>query len=58
MWAHLPVRSLIDMQRREAFLRMGEHARELLADGYPMDADRVLDEMNDRRRGWIEERAA
>jgi predicted kinase len=58
MWNHLPVRNLIDMQRRAALEQMGEQARLLLAEGYAVDADRVLDEMNERKRAWMEERAA
>jgi hypothetical protein len=54
LWNHLPVRSLIDIQRRAALEQMGEQARLLLAEGYAVDADRVLDEMNERRRQWRE----
>lgn len=50
----MPVRSLIDLQRQAAFEQMGEQARALLADGYPVEADRVLDEMIDRRKSWDE----
>lgn len=52
LWNHLPVRSLIDMQRQAALTEMGERARRLLAEGYGVDADRVLDEMVDRERSW------
>jgi predicted kinase len=52
MWDFLPVRSLIDRQRTAAFQELGQRARRLLAEGYPVDADRVLDEMVERRRGW------
>ena len=52
MWAYLPVGTLIDMQRAAAWEKMGEEARRLLAEGYAVDADRVLDEMIERRQGW------
>lgn len=45
------------MQRRAALEQMGERARLLLAEGYAADADRVLDEMVDRRQSWTEEAA-
>lgn len=52
LWSHLPVQSLIDRQRQAALAEMGERARALLADGYGVDADRVLDEMGERVRSW------
>lgn len=52
MWAHLPIRSLIDLQRRAAVVEMGEKARRLRAEGYDVDADRVLDELGERIRSW------
>lgn len=52
MWSHLPARSLVDRQRQAALAEMGERARQLLADGYGVDADRVLDEMLERERSW------
>jgi predicted kinase len=52
MWDHLPVSNLINLQRAAAWKTMGEEARRLLAEGYPVDADRVLDEMAERRRAW------
>lgn len=52
MWENLPIRSLIDWQRQEAIRVMGEQARALLAEGYAVDADRVLDEMAARMRSW------
>lgn len=52
LWNHLPVRNLIDAQRQAALTEMGERARRLLAEGYAVDADRVLDEMAERKRGW------
>lgn len=58
MWDHLPIQNMIDLQRAAAYKRMGEHARELLAEGYAVDADRVLDEMAARRQSWLDERKA
>jgi hypothetical protein len=55
MWSHLPVRSLIGIQRDAAVAQMGEEARALLAAGYAVDADRVLDGIADRIRSWEEE---
>lgn len=52
LWNHIPVRSLIDLQRAAALEAMGREARALLAEGYAVDADRVLDEMAERRRAW------
>jgi hypothetical protein len=57
MWSHLPLRGLLDVQRAQALYEMGERARVLLAEGYAVDADRVLDEMVERRRSWLEEAA-
>lgn len=56
MWSHIPARSLIDFQRAAALEQMGERARSLLAEGYAVEADRVLDEMAERRRGWSDDR--
>lgn len=42
-------RNLIDLQRAAAFRAMGMRAKELLEEGYGVDADRVLDEMIYRR---------
>jgi hypothetical protein len=55
VWSHLPVRSLIGLQRDAAVAQMGEEARALLAAGYAVDADRVLDGIADRIRSWEEE---
>jgi hypothetical protein len=57
MWSHLTPRNLLDAQRHAALEQMGEQARSLLQEGYAVDADRVLDEMNDRQRSWGEEAA-
>jgi hypothetical protein len=51
-----PVRSLIGLQRDAAVAQMGEEARALLAAGYAVDADRVLDGIADRIRSWEEGR--
>jgi hypothetical protein len=56
VWSHLPVRSLIGLQRDAAVAQMGEEARALLAAGYAVDADRVLDGIADRIRSWEEGR--
>jgi hypothetical protein len=55
MWSHLPVHNLIWLQRIAALKKMGQEARELLEQGYAVDADRVLDEMNARRERWRDE---
>lgn len=55
MWNHLPVQNLVDLQRIAALKKMGQEAHDLHAQGYTADADRVLDEMNERRRRWMEE---
>lgn len=52
MWSYLPIGTLIDFQRRTAFQEMGQQARKFLADGYSVEADRVLDKMCERRRLW------
>lgn len=52
LWNHLPIGNLIDYQRRAALETMWQEARTLLADGYAVEADRVLDEMAERRRQW------
>lgn len=56
MWDVVSPRNLIDAQRKAAFESMGEQARALLADGYPVEADVVLDEMAARRDAWRRER--
>lgn len=45
-------RNLIDLQRQHAVTIMGDQARRLLAEGYAVEADRVLDELADRIRAW------
>ena len=55
MWNHLPVRNLIHLQRIAALKKMGQEAAALFAEGYAADADRVLDEMNERKRAWQNE---
>jgi hypothetical protein len=57
MWSHLPARNLIDLQRKAALEHMGQRARSLLAEGYAVDADRVLDEMSERRQRWDDDAA-
>ncbi len=41
--------NMIDLQRAIALKMMGQRARELLCEGYPVEADRILDEMIERR---------
>lgn len=57
VWDHLPVQNLIDLQRLAALKQMGRRAKELYDEGYVADADRVLDEMNERRQAWNQEAA-
>jgi hypothetical protein len=56
VWSHLPVRNIIDKQRLAAVEAMGQRALALHEEGYPVDRDRVLDELSDRLRSWLEER--
>jgi|tagenome__1003787_1003787.scaffolds.fasta_scaffold14693786_2 hypothetical protein len=58
MWDHMSARNLIALQRITLLEVMGERARRLLEEGYAVDADRVLDEMAERRRAWQEEMSA
>lgn len=52
MWSYLGARNLITLQRQAALRAMQDECRQLLADGYPVEADRVLDEMVERKREW------
>jgi hypothetical protein len=56
MWDHLPVHNMIAIQRAAAFKRMGQAAADLLAEGYAAEADRILDQMIERRRQWEQEK--
>ena len=56
MWDWITPRNLIDMQRKAALDYMGYQAKEFLKDGYAVEADQVLDEMNERRLRWARER--
>jgi hypothetical protein len=58
MWDHLSARNLVALQRIAALREMGEEARRLLEEGYAVDADRLLDEMAERKRAWQEEMSA
>jgi hypothetical protein len=58
MWDHIPVTNLIWLQRIAALKKMGQEAHELFQEGYAVDADRVLDEMNARRERWRDEAEA
>jgi hypothetical protein len=53
MWSFLGARNLIHLQRAAALQAMEEECRRLLLEGYPVEADRVLDEMTERRRKWM-----
>lgn len=57
MWDHLTPRNLIDAQRDMTVREMGERAAALYEEGYAVEADRVLDEMNERREAWNQEAA-
>lgn len=52
MWDWITPKNLLDFQRESALRQMGEDAAALHAEGYTVDADRVLDEMTERRRAW------
>lgn len=52
MWDLISPRNLIHWQRKAALNSMGQQARALLAEGYAVDADVVLDEMTARRNAW------
>jgi very-short-patch-repair endonuclease len=52
MWNFVTPANLIDFQRRAAFESLGERVLRLHREGYGVDADRVLDEMLERRREW------
>jgi hypothetical protein len=52
MWAHLTPANLLDFQRRTAWESLGERVLRLHREGYGVDADRLLDEMLERRREW------
>jgi hypothetical protein len=51
MWNYIPS-NLLGIQRQAALHAMGHEARQLLRDGYAVEADRVLDEMAERRAEW------
>jgi hypothetical protein len=52
VWSYLTPRNLLDFQREAALRAMQDECRRLLADGYAVDADRLLDEIAERRRQW------
>lgn len=58
MWAYLTPANLIDIQRACALREMGLRARALLAEGYAADADRILDDLNDRMADWARVKAS
>ena len=41
-----------DLERAIAIRGMGAEAKRLYDEGYAVDADRVLDELADRLKGW------
>ena len=47
---------MIGLQRAAAYKRMGLAAAEMLAQGYAVEADRILDEMIERKRQWEQEK--
>lgn len=58
MWDHMTARSLVHLQRLAALRALGEEAKRLHDEDYTVDADRVLDEMLERKRAWQEEMSA
>jgi hypothetical protein len=56
MWDHLPAHNMISLQRVAAYKRMGQEAAAMLAQGYAVEADRILDEMIERKRQWEQEK--
>lgn len=44
--------NIISLQRAIAINQMGKEAKELLNEGYPVEADRVLDEIIERKIMW------
>jgi hypothetical protein len=52
MWDFVTPANLMDFQREAALKSLGERVLQLHREGYRVDADRVLDEMLERRRGW------
>lgn len=45
MWDHITPKNLLDFQKEAKTLKMYEEARELYRQGYPVEADRILDEL-------------
>jgi hypothetical protein len=52
MWSFVTPANLLDFQRRTAWESLGERVLRLHLEGYRVDADRLLDEMLERRREW------
>jgi very-short-patch-repair endonuclease len=52
VWSFLTPRHLVSLQREAALKSLGERVLRLHLEGYRVDADRVLDEMLERRREW------
>lgn len=47
-------RNIMHLQRAIRFNVMGKEAAELLREGYGVDSDRVLDDMSEYKRVWID----
>jgi hypothetical protein len=41
-----------DIQREQELLNMGHESRKLYMEGYCDDADKILDQINEKRRKW------
>jgi hypothetical protein len=52
MWNFVTPANLVDFQRRAALESLGERVLRPHLEGYWVDADRLLDEMLERRREW------
>jgi hypothetical protein len=55
MWSDLPARNLLGLQRQAAVKATGRQVRALLAEGYDVDADQLLDELHQRIQSWKQE---
>ena len=55
MWDRLPVQNLVDLQRMAAVERTMQKCAELLAQGYAVEADALLDELIERKAQWDSE---
>lgn len=55
MWSQLPARNLIHLQRMAWLAAAQREIKELHEDGYSVEVDCLLDELNERIRSWNEE---